>query len=65
MSHISLMSGPIASRTTRTRRTSSAGDGLPGSAIWVFISMKPLSTSRRAAVAACASVSPRRSEPDA
>ena len=53
MSHISLMSGPIASRTTRTRRTSSAGDGLPGSAICVFISTKPLSTSRRAAVAAC------------
>src|SRR3982750_2794660 len=41
MSHISLMSGPIASRTTRTRRTSSAGVGWPGSAIWVFISRKP------------------------
>ena len=48
MSHISLMSGPIASRTTRTRRTSSAGVGLPGSAIWVFISRSPSAPGRAA-----------------
>ena len=65
MSHISLMSGPIASRTTRTRRTSSAGVGLPGRPIWVFISRKPFCSRMRAARCAWSSVRPRRSEPEA
>ncbi len=65
ISHISLMSGPIAARMVRMRRNSSLTAGWPGSASCVFISVKPLSTNRRAAVSAFVSLRPRRSEPEA
>jgi len=48
MSHISAISGPIASRTRRMRSTSMAGEVSPGSASCVFIWLNPKPLSRAA-----------------
>ena len=59
MSHISLMSGPIASRTRTMRSTSLAGVVSPGRASCVFISRKPRSFRRAAAATTRSSERPR------
>ncbi len=59
MSHISLMSGPIASRISRRRSISLAGVVSPGRASWVFISRQPLSLSVAAALTTVSSGKPR------
>ena len=65
MSHINLMSGPIASRILTMRSTSMAGVVSPGSASCVFISRQPFSFSVAAALTTRSSDRPRISAPEA
>ncbi len=65
MSHISRMSGPIASRILTMRSTSIAGVVSPGNASCVFISRQPLSFKVAAALTTRSSESPRIRAPEA